>query len=179
MTITQTKIPGAYIIKREPFVDFRGSFARMFCKDEFAAVGIDMDIAQINLSVNNKKGTLRGLHYQQGTAAEDKLVTCISGAVFDVCVDVRSSSPTFMQYHGETLSAENGLAMYIPKGCAHGFVTLQDNCSLVYLMSEFYVPNSSSGYRYDDPAFNINWQTEAPYIISEQDLMWGYIRPVK
>jgi len=175
MKIEPTKIPGAYVIKREPFTDERGSFARMFCKKELEAVGMRADIAQVNLSTNYKKGTLRGLHLQKDNAAEDKMVACLSGAIFDVCIDVRKDSPTFGQWTGETLSAENGAALHIPKGCAHGFVTLQDNCQLLYFMSEFYDPNSTCGFRYDEPFFSIDWPIKGPYILSEQDSKWEYI----
>ena len=168
-------IPNVFIIKREPFADERGSFARLFCKKEFEAAGLCFDIAQVNLSENYKKGTLRGLHFQKGDAAEDKLVTCVTGAVFDVCVDVRENSPTFGQWFGAMLSAENGNALYIPKGCAHGFLTLQDDCRLIYFMSEFFKPETASGFRYDEPLFSIDWPIQGPYIISEQDLKWKYI----
>lgn len=174
MRIEATNIPDTYLIYREPFTDERGSFVRMFCKHEFEATGLCADIAQINLSTNHKKGTLRGLHLQND-AAEDKLVTCVNGAIFDVCVDVRKNSPTFGQWIGETLSAENGAALYVPKGCAHGYVTLQDNCQLVYFMSEFYKPNTACGFMYDEPLFSIIWPINVPYILSEQDSKWEYI----
>ena len=176
MTITQTEIPGAYLIIRKPYVDKRGSFARMFCRNELEAVGINASIAQINLSANNKKGTLRGLHYQLGDAAEDKLVTCISGVIFDVCVDLREDSPTYMEWVGETLSAENGLSLYVPKGCAHGYLSLSDNAGVLYFTTQFYIPNSEGGYRYDDPSFGIKWPLEKPYIMSDKDKNWHHFK---
>jgi dTDP-4-dehydrorhamnose 3,5-epimerase len=174
--IEPTKIPGAYVIWQKPFADERGSFARMFCKRELEAAGMCADIAQVNLSTNHKKGTLRGLHYQLGDAAEDKLVTCVSGAIFDVCVDVREGSPTFGQWFGETLSAENGAALYVPKGCAHGYLSLTDASGVLYFTTQFYTPGAESGYRYDDPAFGIEWPLPGPYVISEKDYNWNFIQ---
>ncbi|MCW2278811.1 dTDP-4-dehydrorhamnose 3,5-epimerase [Heliophilum fasciatum] len=175
MNITATKIAGVYIVKREPFSDERGTFSRMFCRRELEAVGLCGEIAQMNLSTNRKKGTLRGLHSQSGNAAEDKLVTCVQGAIFDVCVDVRKDSPTYLQWVGETLSEENGIALYVPKGCAHGYLTLTDNAQVLYLVTQYYMPNTEVGYRYDDPAFGITWPIVPPYIMSEKDKSWGYI----
>ncbi|MCL2717273.1 MAG: dTDP-4-dehydrorhamnose 3,5-epimerase [Lachnospiraceae bacterium] len=175
MKIEATKLSGVYIIKREPLSDERGSFERMFCKKELEAAGLCADIAQINLSLNLKKGTLRGLHSQKGEAAEDKLVTCLSGAVFDVCVDVRFGSPTFGQWVGETLTDDNGYALYVPKGCAHGYLSLTDNSQVLYFTTQFYIPDSEAGYRFDDPAFGIDWPLPAPYILSGKDKLWDLI----
>jgi len=176
MKFKETKIPGAYIIEYAPFRDERGSFARLFCKNEFEAAGLCADLCQINLSTNVKKGTLRGLHYQKGDYAEDKLVTCARGSVFDVCVDVREGSPTFGQWVGETLTDENGLALYIPKGCAHGYLTLREDAHVLYFTTQFYTPEADSGYRYDDPAFGIEWPLPKPYIMSGKDGGWGYLK---
>lgn len=175
MKITATKIAGAYLVKREPFADERGTFSRMFCRRELEAAGLCGDIAQMNLSTNRSKGTLRGLHSQAGKAAEDKLVTCVQGAVFDVCVDVREGSPTYGGWVGETLSAENGVGLYVPKGCAHGYLTLSDNAQVLYLVTEYYTPDTEVGYRFDDPAFGIVWPIMPPYIMSEKDKNWEYV----
>lgn len=169
MKIEPTKIPGAYIIEREPTSDERGSFARVFCQNELAAAGILVDIAQINLSRNHKKGTLRGLHSQKGEYAEDKLVACVSGEIFDVCVDVRENSPTFGQWAGEVLSKQNGKMLYVPKGCAHGYLTLSDDTQVLYFVTQFYTPGTEVGYRFDDPAFGIDWPLAAPFVMSEKD----------
>lgn len=175
MKIELTKIPGAYAIKREPFLDERGSFARLLCKKEFEDAGILTDIVQISLSTNNKKSVLRGLHMQSGIAAEDKLVTCLRGSIFDVCVDMREESPTYLQWAGMTLSEENGTALYIPKGCAHGFLTVTDDTQVLYFISQHYTPSAETGYRFDDPAFGIEWPNPGPYIMSEKDKNWEYI----
>jgi dTDP-4-dehydrorhamnose 3,5-epimerase len=171
MTFTPTKIPGAYIIGREPRTDERGSFARMFCKHELEAAGLCGDIAQVNISTNSKRGTLRGLHSQKAKYAEDKLVTCVSGAIYDVCVDVRPESPMYKQWIGTELTADNGHALYIPKGCAHGYLTLMDDTQTLYFVSQFYAPDSEVGYRYDDPAFAIDWErwVAPPYVMSKKD----------
>ncbi|TCL36124.1 dTDP-4-dehydrorhamnose 3,5-epimerase [Anaerospora hongkongensis] len=175
MNIIATKISGVYVVKREPFADERGTFSRMFCRRELEAAGLCGDIAQINLSTNRNKGTLRGLHSQSGNASEDKLVTCVQGAIFDVCVDVRKESPTYGEWVGETLSAENGVGLYIPKGCAHGYVSLTDDTQVLYFTTQFYQPNTEEGYRFDDPAFGIEWPISGPYILSEKDKAWAYI----
>ena len=176
MLIKPTHIPGAYIVSREPFDDERGSFARVFCKKEFEAAGLCNEITQVSLCTNHKKGTLRGLHLQKGSSAEDKLVTCVNGMVFDVCVDVRDGSPTYGQWIGETLSSEKCEALFIPKGCAHGYLSMSDNCQLMYFVTEYYNPDSADGYMYDDPVFSINWPMNGPYILSDHDLAWDYIK---
>jgi dTDP-4-dehydrorhamnose 3,5-epimerase len=172
MKITPTKIAGCFVIERNPFVDERGSFARMFCKNELESAGLCVDLAQINLSENFKKGTLRGLHFQKGDAAEDKFVTCIDGEIFDVCVDIREDSPTFGQWVGETLTLENGLGLYVPKGCAHGYLSLTDNSRVLYFTTQFYTPEAESGCRYDDPAFGIEWPLSKPFIMTDKDKNW-------
>ena len=175
LIIENTTISGAFVINYEPFIDERGAFTRMFCKQELEAHGLDAQIAQMNLSVNNKKGTLRGLHSQTGDAMEDKLVTCLDGSVFDVCVDVRKNSPTFGHWVGKVLSSENGVALYIPKGCAHGYLSLSDDSRLLYLTTQYYQPTMESGYRFDDPVFSIDWPLPGPYILSAKDANWEYI----
>jgi dTDP-4-dehydrorhamnose 3,5-epimerase len=153
-------LSGAFRVRLEKRGDDRGHFARTFCAREFAARGIDPAIAQCNTSFNRAKGTLRGLHWQVETPtghAEDKLVRVTRGAVWDVLVDLRPASPSFLQWHGEELTAENGVSLYIPKGFAHGFLTLEENSEVFYQMSEFYDGGSARGARFDDPAFGIEW----------------------
>jgi len=175
MIIEPVFISGVYLLKQEPFIDERGTFSRMFCKRELQAQGLNGDIAQVNLSTNKKKGTLRGMHYQLGDDAEDKIVTCVSGSVFDVCVDVRENSPTYGKWFGETLSSENKLALYIPKGFAHGYLTLTGDAHVLYFVTQFYKPGAEKGYRFDEPLFNIEWLLPPPYIVSEKDLNWEII----
>lgn len=175
MVFKSTKIPGCFIIEREPFRDGRGTFSRVFCMDEFARAGIRFTVMQTNISMNKKRGTLRGLHAQKGGHAEDKLVACVHGRVFDVCVDVRENSQTFGGYVGAELSDTNGNMLFIPKGCAHGVLTLEDDCVLLYHMGSPYVSGQDMGFRYNDPAFSIKWPLAEPYILSEKDSNWMYI----
>ncbi len=172
MRFEETLIPGVFIVTRTPNFDERGSFSRFYCEKEFNSVGINEKFVQMNFCTNKKKGTLRGLHCQKKEYAEDKLVSCVNGSIFDVCVDMRFNSPTYCKYVSCVLSAENGKMLYIPKGFAHGYLTLEDNSNLIYLMSEFYVPDSAYGYRYDDPVFNIEWPFTEELIISKKDLQW-------
>ncbi len=169
MNFIKTEIDGVYIIERTPNFDERGYFARFFCEKEFKAAGIGTNFKQMNLCFNKLKGTLRGMHYQLDGYAEDKLVSCVRGRIYDVCVDIRPDSPTYCKYVACELSEDNGKMLYIPKGFAHGYVTLEDNCQLIYMMSEFYVPGSAAGYRYDDKAFSINWPITQDLIISDKD----------
>ncbi len=168
MQFHSTPLAGAYSISLEPFVDERGLFARTFCQREFAAIGHDKDFVQFNHSRNTHKGTIRGLHYQNPPHAEIKLIRCIKGAVYDVLVDVRKHSPTFLQHFGIELSAENMLMIYIPEGFAHGFQTLKDDTELIYHHTAFYTPGAESGLKFDDSRLDIKWPLP-PTIISEKD----------
>ncbi|NLD50137.1 MAG: dTDP-4-dehydrorhamnose 3,5-epimerase [Clostridiaceae bacterium] len=168
MIFTQTQLPGAYIIDLECIIDERGFFARTWCKEEFMKHGLNPNLVQCNLSYNIKSGTLRGMHYQAAPYEEAKLVSCVSGSIYDVIIDLRETSPTFGQWHAFELSAVNHRMLYIPEGFAHGFQTLKDNTSVFYQMSEFYHPECVRGIRWDDPAFNIEWP-DKPIIISEKD----------
>jgi dTDP-4-dehydrorhamnose 3,5-epimerase len=150
-------IPGAYTIGLDPIADDRGFFARTWCKHEFERLGLCADIAQCSISVNARKGTLRGMHLQRPPHEETKVVRCTTGAIFDVVLDLRRTSPTFLAWHGVELSATNRLAVYIPAGCAHGFQTLEDGCEVAYQISEFYHPECSHSVRWDDRAFAIRW----------------------
>ena len=164
-------LPGAFRIRFEKLEDDRGHFARTFCAREFAAQGLNPALAQCSTSFNRAKGTLRGLHWQTTTEtghAEDKLVRVTRGAVWDVLVDLRPG-PTFCKWHGEELTADNGVSLYIPKGFAHGFVTLKDDSEVFYQISEFYDGGSARGARFDDPAFGIDWPLHGTPILSERD----------
>ncbi len=175
MKIEPAGLEGVYLVRREPFADERGAFTRMFCKRELESAGLCGGLAQVNLSSNNKKGTLRGLHLQRGDDAEDKLVACTAGAVFDVCVDAREGSPTFGRWFGAELSPGNGLALYVPKGFAHGYLTLEDGAQVLYFVTQFHQRGAEAGYRYDEPAFGVEWPLSPPFIVSEKDRSWPYI----
>ena len=168
MIITKTKLKGAYIIDIERLQDDRGFFGRTYCQREFEKQGIDFNIVQSNVSFNKKKGTLRGLHAQVAPYREAKFIRCISGAIYDVIVDMRRNSYTYMQWIATELRADNFRMLYIPEGFAHGFITLEDNTEVMYDMSEFYTPGSEMGICWNDPAFNIQWPI-MPVLISEKD----------
>jgi len=181
MVFTETKLKGAYIIDLEPIPDDRGYFARSFCQREFERYGLDPCVAQCNISFNAKKGTLRGMHYQAKPFEEVKLIRCTRGAIFDVIIDLRPDSSTYCQWIGVEFTASfshlpspiSQLAntirsLYVPKGFAHGFLTLEDNTEVFYQMSEFYSPDHATGLRWDDPAFGIEWPIEVQ-VISDRD----------
>jgi dTDP-4-dehydrorhamnose 3,5-epimerase len=169
MKFVETPIKGAYVIHLEPRADDRGWFARHFCQHEYEQHGLCPRIAQINNSFNKYKGTLRGLHYQLGPKAENKVMRCIRGAFWDVVVDLRPNSTTFLQHFGLELSAENRLTLYIPEGCATGLLTLTDNSESFYLTTQFYSPEHERGLRYNDPKLGIRWPFE-PTVVSDKDL---------
>lgn len=168
MRFIQTPLAGAYIIDLEKIEDERGFFARFFCTKEFEKRGLESKFVQVNNSLSVEKGTLRGLHYQLYPKQETKIVRCIKGALYDVIVDMRQESPTFGRSYGAELTEDNRLMMYVPKGFAHGFLTLTDNSELFYLVSEFYAPEWERGVRWNDPALNIRWPIE-PVILSKKD----------
>jgi dTDP-4-dehydrorhamnose 3,5-epimerase len=168
MIFTETKINGVYIIEPELLTDERGFFARSYCKEDFQKHGLETDIVQCNISYNKKKGTLRGMHYQVPPFEEAKIVSCTKGSIFDVVVDLRKDSPTYRFWHAEKLSADSYRMLYIPKGCAHGFQTLEDNCIVYYQMGECYHPECSWGIRWNDPSIGIVWPIPAG-IISAKD----------
>lgn len=168
MKFTETVLSGVYVIEQELARDQRGSFARFFCAREYAERGLDGRVAQCSLSHNAVRGTLRGMHYQAAPHAESKTVRCIRGAVLDVVADLRPESATKHRWFAMELRASEGNALYIPPGCAHGFVTLENDSSLEYLISEFYVPEAARGIRHDDPTLGIAWPF-APTVISERD----------
>ena len=169
MKFTETGLPGAYIVDIEPVEDDRGFFARSWCKNEFAAHGLNTSLAQCNISFNKKKGTLRGLHYQERPYEEAKVVRCTRGAIYDVIVDLRPDSPTRRAWKAVELSADNGRTLYIPEGFAHGFQTLTDDAEVYYHMSEFYYPEAARGVLWNDPLLGIQWPFSAEPIISVRD----------
>lgn len=156
-TISDTPIDGLKIVEHQLRGDNRGFLARLFCAEELATAGWNSPIAQINQTLTQKQGTVRGLHYQQPPNAEVKLVTCLHGAIWDVAVDFRAGSPTFLQWHAEELSAANHRALLIPEGFAHGFQTLCDDCELIYLHSRAYTPEAEAGLNPKDPMISIRW----------------------
>lgn len=171
MRFTETGLAGAYLVDVEPHADDRGLFARTYCAREFEAAGLVPTIAQASVSVNRRRGTLRGMHYQAAPATEIKLVRCTAGAIFDVIVDLRPGSPTFMAHVSVELTADNRRALYIPEMFAHGFITLQDDTEVFYQISEFYAPGHGRGLRHDDPALAIDWP-EPVQVISDKDRAW-------
>lgn len=171
MIFTESALKGVFILDPEPVRDERGMFARTWCQREFEAHGLAVTWVQSSVSVNISKGTMRGLHYQAAPNEEVKLVRCTVGAIYDVIVDLRPTSPTYCQHLGITLSADNRRAIYIPKNCAHGFLTLEQDSEVFYNISEFYAPDSARGFRWDDPAFKIVWP-EPIQVISKKDEAW-------
>ena len=157
-------ITGSFLIEPEKCSDERGFFARLFCESEFAAHGLKTRFVQTNASLSVQKGTLRGMHYQLGTSAEVKLVRCTAGALFDVALDLRPDSPTFGEWFGAELTAENHAMMYVPCGCAHGFITLADQAEVFYMVSAPYAPAQERCVRFDDPRFGIRWPAPVEHI---------------
>jgi dTDP-4-dehydrorhamnose 3,5-epimerase len=168
MIFHETKLRGAYEIHLEPITDERGFFARSWCKKEFAHHGLNSNLTQCNISVTSRKGTLRGMHFQAAPFAETKLVRCTRGRIYDVVLDLRPHSPTFRDWMAVVLTAEKRNMVYVPQGCAHGFLTLDDDIEVFYQMSEFYNAEAARGVRWDDPAFQIAWP-ERVELISERD----------
>jgi dTDP-4-dehydrorhamnose 3,5-epimerase len=162
------KVAGAYAVEVETLEDERGWFGRLFSIDEFARLGMDGRVDQCSLSFNRKASTLRGLHFQLAPDEESKLVLCISGAVYDVVVDLRSGSPTHKVWDSVELTSSEPLAVFVPPGVAHGYLTIVDNSTVYYQISTPYEPTSASGARWDDPAFGISWPSE-PKVISARD----------
>lgn len=167
MRFEPLKLAGAFVVHREGLVDERGSFARSFCAREFAQHGLSPHVVQCNVSVNRERGTLRGMHFQRAPHAEAKLITCLSGAVYDVIVDIRTGSPTFHQWLAIELR-DDGRSLYVPEGFAHGFQTLEDATVLHYQMSEYYDDACAGGLRFDDPRLGIAWPL-TPRNVSPRD----------
>ena len=168
MVFLQTKIAGVFEIRPEFVHDERGFFARSWCQEEFASRGLSSQLVQCNISGNLRKGTLRGMHYQAAPFAETKLVRCTRGSIFDVALDLRPDSLTYKHWTAAVLTAENHHMLSIAEGCAHGFLTLENDCEVFYQMSEFYHPEAARGVRWNDPAFGIEWP-ETAEVISARD----------
>jgi dTDP-4-dehydrorhamnose 3,5-epimerase len=175
MLFNTTKLNGAYVVDPEPHQDSRGIFARTFCAHEFRDQGLEERFVQCNTSWNAKKGTVRGLHYQLSPSCEVKLVRCTAGSLWDVIIDLRPGSATYLQHVGIELTAANRRALYIPAMFAHGFQTLEDGTEVFYQMSEFYTPKSARGLRHDDPKLAIRWPLPVASI-SEQDRSWALLK---
>jgi dTDP-4-dehydrorhamnose 3,5-epimerase len=168
----KTNLHGAVVVEYETAADERGFFARTWCRKEFQRQGLNPELVQCNTSFNRQRGTLRGMHYQAYPYEEAKLVRCIRGTIYDVIIDLRSSSPTLRNWFGMELSESNNKMLYVPEGFAHGFVTLADNTEVFYQMSAYYDPESARGVRWNDPAFGIDWPIPIE-IISEKDMSYG------
>lgn len=168
MIFTETPLAGAFLIDLQKLGDERGFFARAFCEREFAEHGLATRFVQVNNSLAQRKATLRGLHYQLAPKAEVKIVRCIRGSLWDVILDIRQDSPTFGQHFAAELTAENRRMVYVPKGFAHAFITLEDDTEAFYFVDEFYAPDRERGIRWDDPRFGIEWPLE-PAVLSDKD----------
>ena len=168
MIFTESALAGAYLVEMERIEDDRGFFARSYCAAEFAAHGLPADMPQCSVSFNSRRATLRGLHFQADPHAEDKLVRCTAGAIYDVIVDLRPRSPTRRRWMGVELTAENRRALFVPKGFAHGFITLADGAEVLYMMSVPYAPGFGRGIRWNDPALAIDWPLE-PQHMTDRD----------
>ena len=176
MKFIKQKIPGLIRIMPEPYSDDRGVFRRSFCQKEFSRNQIKFEVKQGNISENYRKHTLRGFHYQRVPTQEAKLLTCVTGAIFNVVVDLRKNSKTYLQWEDVEISAEKRQTIHVPAGCANAFLTLQDNTIVHYYMSEFFVPETYQGIRYNDPFFRVEWPFE-PKVISDRDATFPDYRP--
>lgn len=174
MRFTETGLVGAWVIDPSPHEDDRGRFMRAWCAREFAEHGVDFFPVQANMGFSVRRGTVRGMHFQEAPALEAKLVRCTKGAVFDVVLDLRPGSQTYGQWYGAELTAENGRMLYVPEHCAHGHQTLEECSEIHYMTSGFYSPSAVRGARFDDPAFDIQWPLLAT-LVSEQDRNWPLV----
>jgi len=174
MRFLPTPITGAWLVEPEARADARGSFARLWCRDTFAAHGLRADFVQSNASFNVQKGTLRGLHYQAAPHGETKLISCVRGRVFDVVVDMRPASPTYRRWFGAELTPDSRRMIYVPDECAHGYMTLEDASEVIYPVTTAYHPESERGLRWDDPAIGIEWHL-IPSVMSDKDREWALL----
>lgn len=172
MKFLETSVKDAFLIKPDAFSDDRGYFMRAYCAQEFQQAGIHLPVVQANLAGSRHKGTLRGMHYQTEPFEEGKLIRCIGGSVFDVVLDIRTGSETYGQWYGAELTSSNRQMLYIPPGCAHGYLTLEDNAEVYYLVSEHYQPGAEQGVRWNDPKFSIDWPIKDNLIMSDKDRVW-------
>lgn len=169
MHFESLSISGAYLLRQEVFTDARGSFSRQFCQREMEAAGIAMEIRQCNITHNPRRWTLRGMHYQSDPHPESKIVSCFSGAFYDVIVDLRPESPTYLEWTAAELRAGDGKSLYIPPYVAHGFQTLVDDTTIFYQLGEFFYPEDYAGVRFNDPKINVTWPNSSDIIINERD----------
>jgi dTDP-4-dehydrorhamnose 3,5-epimerase len=176
MIFTETKLKGSYQIDLELQRDERGFFARAYCQNEFAKMGLNPNLVQCNISYNKARGTLRGMHYQNAPYPEAKVVRCTQGSIYDVIIDLRRDSHTFSQWFGVELTSENRKALYVPEGFAHGFITLKDDTEVLYQMSDFFHAECAAGVRWNDPAFMIAWPCTVS-VISERDQNYPDFNP--
>jgi dTDP-4-dehydrorhamnose 3,5-epimerase len=179
MLFTELPLSGAYAIDLQRLEDERGFFARAWCQKEFAAHGLNATIVQCNMSFNPKKGTLRGMHYQVPPYEETKLIRCITGAIYDVIIDLRPHSATYMQWFGLDLTADNRRLLFVPEGFAHGYQSLSDTSEVFYQVSQFYQPGAEQGIRWNDPAFGITWPEVNHRILSVKDQSWPDFTPTQ
>jgi dTDP-4-dehydrorhamnose 3,5-epimerase len=175
LTFEPLSLPGAFRVRMNLLPDDRGFFARRFCSEAFRRRDLECDFVQRSVSFNLRRGTLRGLHFQAPPALETKIVRCTRGAAFDVIVDLRAGSPTYARWHGEELSADNRVMLYVPKGFAHGFQTLTDDTEIDYEITPAYVPDAARGVRFDDPDLAIRWPVSMP-VLSAKDMGLGTLR---
>lgn len=176
MKFAETRVKGSYVIDVNRIGDSRGYFGRLWCERELEQQGLVSQIKQSNIGFSPEAGTLRGLHYQKAPFQEVKIVRCTRGSVFDVVVDIRPDSPTYRKWYGIELNPENASMLYVPEGCATGYLTLQDDSEIYYNTSEFYAPDAATGIRFDDPLFAIEWPGEIR-VISDNDTSWPDYRP--
>lgn len=177
MIFSETKLQDCLRIKLERRGDERGFFARFFCLQEFSEAGYPIEIKQANDSLSAEEGTLRGMHYQFGDASETKIIRCLKGAIFDVVLDLRPNSNTYLKWEGFHLDAENRDMVRVPRGCAHGFLTLEPDTEVFYLVDNVYSPDNERGVRWNDPLFGIDWPIE-PQVISDKDNAWADFEPL-
>ena len=176
MKFVETGLDGAVVVDLEPFAYDRGFFARVFCARDFEEIGINPTVAQCNISTNEVKGTLRGMHYQVEPATETKFIRCTRGAIWDVIIDLRPDSPTYLKHFGVELSADNRRSLFVPEMFGHGYQTLTDDTEVYYMVSQFYAPGHERGIKHDDPAFGIEWPLEVSRI-SNKDQIWDPFQP--
>ncbi len=176
MIFRETSLNGAFVVETDPVLDSRGWFARVYDKKEFSAVGHNSEWVQMNASFTNQEGTLRGMHFQYAPFSEAKLIRCIAGNIYDVIVDIRPDSPSFLQWYSVELSASNRLMMFVPSGFAHGFQSLTADCELLYCHSSYYTPGHEGAIKYDDPMLNIAWPLKVTKI-SDRDLNHPFLTP--
>lgn len=177
MIFHRTALPGAFQIETEKHGDERGFNARAWCANEFGELGIASTFVQANIAFSTRHGTMRGLHYQEPPFAEAKLLRCVRGAVFDVIADVRDDSPTYGQWLGTYLEAKDYRMVYVPEGCAHGTLSLEDETEVLYQVTQFYAPAAERGVRYDDPALAIDWPLPVA-MVSQKDMSWPDLSPI-